>query len=260
MYKYWIQVLACMQAKDAAPQSGHLHTAPWLDAAGALRQQARCAATSAAPVITHSLAPWGHSTHVRMHQPDWLLMDLQAPDAARNFCALPQPPRRQGALVLQSCQGTPPVRTQPFAAARALSSQCNPAHGLRHNTDCLLVMLAQELSERNWRGDPPGPLQSLKGTGGLPALLLSGPVASSKYKLPLMSCCPALQSMSTQLPLTHVSGPMRARPARTPLQNSFRAHTCAPSQSTSLSTSCQPFWCTGAALMSGRLCSTQHSF
>lgn len=76
-------------------------------------------------------------------------------------------------------------------------------------------------------------------------------IASSKYKMPVIKLCPDLQSMSTRLPLIRVSGPMRTRHAHTPLQNSFRAHICAHSLCTSLSTSCQPSWCTGAALISG---------
>ena len=37
---------------------------------------------------------------------DWLLVDMQAPHTAANFCALPEPPWRQRAVVLQSSKGT----------------------------------------------------------------------------------------------------------------------------------------------------------
>lgn len=94
-----------MQAQDAAQQPGHLHPAAGPDAAGALRQQARRTAACAAAARADAMAPRRHSPHVRMHEPDRLLLDLQAPDAACHLCALPQPPRRQGALVLQGCKG-----------------------------------------------------------------------------------------------------------------------------------------------------------
>ena len=54
---------------------------------------------------------------------DWLFLDLQASHTAADLCALPEPPWREGTLVLQSSQG---MLTPPLPACTPSTAQ--PAH------------------------------------------------------------------------------------------------------------------------------------
>ena len=93
------------QVEDTARQPCAVCPAPRLDVADTLREQAGCTPGREAPVSFNALEAWGHRAYEPLYQSDWVRMDLQTSDAATVLCTFPQPPRRAGVVVLQSCQG-----------------------------------------------------------------------------------------------------------------------------------------------------------